>query len=89
MQLYALDPPKRWQLGTVGNTKPIFMDCGRCEAREPEIHGFAGTGPTYLEMGLIKIPGSAFVRHAAYCGTCWRDVLKRTSATTCERGQGA
>jgi hypothetical protein len=80
MNLYTLDQPRKWKAGTVGKDQtPFYFDCGACGAKEPEIHGFAGTGPTYPEIAIIRQKGSVFVNPAMFCRACYAEQLRLAS----------
>jgi hypothetical protein len=69
MNLYQLKTPMQWVAGYVGKEKkPIFFDCGYCDAKEPVIHAFIGPTPT--EVGVLNQPGTVFIRKAILCESC-------------------
>lgn len=73
-QLYEVDPPTKWQAGTVGaDHVPFYFDCAGCDAKEPAIAGMIGTGPTFSQVAIIPpADGSGFpVKAALYCAPCW------------------
>ena len=83
MQLFELDPPAKWRAGFDGGTeenggRPFYFHCGYCGAKEPEIAAFYGTGPTFSEIGILKVDGGPFCNPAMMCQECY-DKLKAKS----------
>jgi hypothetical protein len=78
---WALDPPTRWQAGTVGvKAEPFYFDCGDCGAKEPPIAGILSTDGTFKGLGVLPVKDSApFVRPAMFCADCFH---KRVTAAT-------
>lgn len=71
-QHFSLNPPAKWQAGTVGEARePFYFGCADCGAKDCEIAGFIGTGPTFAEIGIIKAPDGFFGNPAMFCASCW------------------
>jgi len=71
MNYYSLEKPMKWRAGYVGkDKKPFFFDCADCGAKEPEIAGFAGSGPKFENIGVLKAEG-AFYKLAMFCRECF------------------
>ena len=73
---YECEPPARWKAGETGTGEPLYFDCGRCGEHDVAIAGFLGTGPTFLEMLVIRREDSSFFNTAMYCPVCWPVVLE-------------
>jgi hypothetical protein len=74
MNYYSLNPPQKWKAGHTGtapNEQPFYFNCADCGAKEPVIAGFAGSGPTFHEVALMPIEGSALVKTAMFCAPCF------------------
>ena len=71
-QLFSLEPPAKWRAGFTGtdaNSPPFYFDCAGCGAKEPEIAGVIGTGPTLEDIGVI--PRDGLYKTAMFCALCF------------------
>lgn len=75
MIYYEIDPPTKWQAGIAGPGTPteqvLYFDCADCGAKEADIAGFAGSGPTFSEIAVIPVKGSSLVNPAMFCRPCF------------------
>ena len=72
MQYFSLTPPVKWRAGFVGEAKtPFYFDCADCGAKEPEIAGCIGTGPALEQVAVLATTGSAIVKTAMFCKSCF------------------
>jgi hypothetical protein len=71
VNLYIVDPPTKWQAGTVGEAKtPFYHHCADCYEEKP-IAMFLSRDGTYLGMGIIrKDPDDILFRPAMFCADC-------------------
>lgn len=74
---YDVNPPTRWQAGTVGAAEqPFYFDCADCGADEPEIAGVIAPdgldhAPRFLDVGLFRVDGGPMVKAAMFCSACY------------------
>lgn len=71
MQYWAVDPPSRWQAGTVGaNHAPLYFSCADCGEKNAEIAGIVSTDGTFQGIGILKA-GDGFYNPAMFCRKCY------------------
>lgn len=69
MNLYSFSAPQQVKAATLGG-QPFYFDCGLCGAREPVLFGYIGSGPGWLNVGVIEKGG--FVNPAYLCEGCFK-----------------
>lgn len=72
MQYFSLEPPARWQAGTVGEARtPFYFGCADCRAKEPPIAGILSSDGTFNGIALLPADGGPFVSPAMFCAECY------------------
>lgn len=77
MQLWTVDPPTKWQAGSVGAARePIYFSCADCSQKEAKIAGIISTDGTYAGIGLLGKLEGCNLRPAMFCGACFEKRLE-------------
>ena len=71
MTYWTLDPPAKWQAGTVGAERtPFYFSCADCHEKDALIAGIISEDGTYARIGLLRCADSIMVRPAMFCAPC-------------------
>ena len=80
MTYWTLDPPKRWQAGTVGEAKtPFYFSCADCRAEDCVIHAILSTDGTFRGIGILTTD-PPFGRPAMFCQPCYQARIEEDTA---------
>lgn len=78
MNYWTVNPPTRWQAGTVGAARtPFYFDCADCGQEDAEIAGILSSDGTYLGTALLGGDhGPCSYRPAMFCQPCFDARMK-------------